>query len=195
LAAWVRPGDKNDYVKLKADKITTVYVDPRAGDAKAECDDIRGHGLTPGIYYDPHWFGPTMLDQVKQVSRFVQVDQILHAGEPVMLDIEEEPFDWTATFIRMYREFLPSRPTSVTVGPGQDSSVVPVATLVRYGMHLYMQLYHGDMSPAPAAEVWPACDDLEAKGLPRDMLHPFYDGAAVPWDYRDGCVFVEERLP
>jgi hypothetical protein len=32
-------------------------------------------------------------------------------------------------------------------------------------------------------------------GYPPNMLHPFYDGARLPADARDGCVFTAERIP
>ena len=52
------------------------------------------------------------------------------------------------------------------------------------GLHWYPQMYYGDMSPADPAAVM-----LEVTRIyPPEMVHPFYDGACVPADARDGCV-------
>jgi hypothetical protein len=78
--------------------------------------------------------------------------------------------------------------------PFKDGTIVPIAALTAdpaHPVHWYPQLYHGDMSPAdPAAVV------LEAsRWYNSNCVHPFYDGAHLPGDSRDGCIFHQGRLP
>lgn len=196
-SAWLYENDPIDLAKIAKYGIKVVYVDPRSGNAKSNCVQLRAAGVTPGIYFDPHWFSvPTIRSQAQTISDFVQKYGILVVGEPVMLDLEQLPQAWLSEFIHWYRAYLPQRPTSITVGPGQDSSVLPVAACVAASMHLFVQLYEGpDMLPAAASKVWPTNDNLEASGYPSDMIHQFYDGKALPWNATGGCIFTLERLP
>lgn len=93
--------------------------------------------------------------------------------------------------MKSYRSYLPSRPTAVTVAPFQ-APVLPIATFVDAGFHCYPQLYYGGMEAADGAAV---ALELARAGFPADRIHPFYDGAALPEDARDGAVFTMERLP
>ena len=180
LAAWMYGGDPPDYAKLSAHGIATVYADPNSGNAKAVTADLRTHGIVPGIYYDPHWYGGlTVQEQAKKISDFVQVAKLIQPGEPVMLDLELLSATWVAAFIKAYRSYLPSRPTAYTNGPFQ-TPVVPVQAILDAGFHWYAQLYYGptpttpDMAPADGAAI---ILEIARAGFPADRIHPFYDGA------------------
>lgn len=192
LAAWLYEQDTPDYTKLSTHGIGVVYLDPRSGNAATVAADLRAHGLAAGIYYCPSWFpGPTPQGHAQLVSDYVQKDGIIVTGEPVMLDLEALSPVWVTAFLKSLRSYLPSRPLAYTNAPFQDQTVVPVATLQQYGIHWYPQTYYGDMSPAdPAAVLLEVC-----RIYPPAMVHPFYDGARLPADARDGCVFTLERLP
>lgn len=205
--AWLYENDPLDLAKIAKYAIEVLYVDPRSGNAADNIKQLRDAGVIPGIYFDPHNFDrPTILAQAQTISDFVQKGQLnadgtytklLQIGEPVMVDLEQLPQAWLSEFIHWYRSYLPSRPTSVTLGPGQDSSIVPVAAFVAAGIHLVVQLYEGTlMTPAPASKVWATNESLVAAGYPRSLIHPFYDGKAFPWNATsDGTIFTSERLP
>jgi hypothetical protein len=193
LGAWVYENNPVDLAKIAKYKIGTVYVDPRSGNAATVTAQLRAAGVTPGIYFDPHWDGGNMTPQQHAgvISNYVQHTGLIEPGEPVMLDMEALSIPWVANFLEEYRDHLPERPTAYTNAPFQNQTVVPVNALKTYGLHWYPQTYYGDMSPADTAAVM-----LEvARIYPPDMVHPFYDGAHLPADARDGAVFTLERLP
>lgn len=191
-AAWLYQNDPPDYAKIAAHGVGVVYVDPRSGNAKAVVDDVRAHGLTPGIYYDPHWTGGiTAKEQAQVVSDYVQKAKLIRTGEPVMLDIELLSIPWVTEFVKAYRSYLPSRPTAVTVAPFQ-TPVLPIGAFIGAGFHCYVQTYYGDMSPADGIA---AVLELVRAGYPAYKVHPFYAGERLPADARDGAVFTMERLP
>jgi hypothetical protein len=192
LGAWLYEDSVPNFAKLGAHKIKVVYIDPRSGNAAATCSSLRANGFTPGIYYVPQWFpGPTPQEHAKKVSDYVQVQKLVQTGEPVMLDLEALSTIWVTAFLKSYRQHLPTRPTAYTNAPFQNETVVPVDVLQQYGLHWYPQMYYGDMSPADPAAVM-----LEVTRIyPPEMVHPFYDGACIPADARDGCVFTCERIP
>lgn len=189
---WDR--DNLDTGKLDAFKAHYVYVDSHTPDAASKCSAIRDIARTPGLYFDPHWVG--LLDPKIQAKRcYDEAMACLHPGEPIMLDVEQLTLAWTTAFIRAIRQHMPYRPISLTFGPGQDTSVIPASYMKHLGLHAYIQLYDDKMNDAPAKQVWPAKRDLEIHGLPVEMIHPVYEGAGVPWDATDGCIFTLSDLP
>lgn len=198
LAAWIYRDSTIDLAKIRAHKIGTVYVDPRSSNAATVCGALRFEGVTPGLYYSPGWFaGPTPQQHAQKLSDYVQKAGIISGGEPVMVDLELLSPPWVRTFLTSLHAHLPRRPLAYTNCPFQNETVVPVATLAGFGMHWYPQLYYGDtlpdgrLRPADAAAVIAEV----ARIYPPELVHPFYDGAALPADARDGCVFTLERLP
>jgi hypothetical protein len=191
-SAWIYQNDPPDYPKLIRYGVSVVYVDPRSGNAKGVIDEMRGHGIVPGIYFDPHWNESlTPKQQAKVISDYVQIAKLIRLGEPVMLDIELLPIPWVEEFVKSYRSYLPSRPTAVTVASFQ-APVIPISAFLSAGFEIYVQLYYGDMSPADGSA---SCLELVRAGYPPSKVHPFYDGKRFPSDARDGAIFTMERLP
>jgi hypothetical protein len=192
LGAWIYKDDT--YVKAICDRhnIGVIYIDPRSGNAQQVAASVRADNRTAGVYYVPGWTpGPTPQQHAQIVSDYVQKAGIIVTGEPVMLDLEQLSIPWVEAFLKSYRQHLPQRPTAYTNEPFQNETVVPVATLQKYGLHWYPQTYYGDMSPADSAAVM-----LEVSRIyDPTMVHPFYDGAHLPADVHDGCIFTLERLP
>lgn len=192
LSAWLYENDPPDYQRIAKYGIGTVYLDPRSQNVVSVAADLRNHNVTPGLYYDPHWNpGLTTLQQAQKISDYVQKGGMIVVGEPVMLDLELLSIPWMTAFVKSYRSYLPSRPTSVTVAPFQ-APVLPIQAFLAAGFDCYPQLYYGDMSPADGAAV---TLELVRAGYPADRVHPFYDGARLPTDARDGAIFTLERLP
>lgn len=195
LAAWLYESDTPDYGKLAAHAIEVVYVDPRSGNAAAVIADLRAHAVAPGIYTAPSWH-PSMDGPMFALWTSQQLNALLpRAGapeaSPFMADLEGVDVSWQTAFLASYRSYEPARPSSATVAPFQGG-LVATGRLAVAGFHLYPQLYYGDMTPADPAGV---LLELARQGFPADRLHPFYDGARLPSDARDGCVFTAERLP
>jgi hypothetical protein len=192
LGAWICRDSTVAVNKCLAHKIGCVYIDPRSGNAAAIAVMLRTAGIVPGIYYAPNWFpGPEPQGHAQIVSDYVQKDGLLAHDEPVMVDLEQLSIPWVEAFLKSYRQHLPQRPTAYTNEPFQNETVVPVATLQQFGLHWYPQTYYGDMSPADSAAVM-----LEVNCIyDPTMVHPFYDGAHLPADAHDGCIFTLERLP
>ncbi len=57
-------------------------------------------------------------------------------------------------------------------------------------MPFFVQLYYGDMRACAAEALLEAALDYEPA-----QVYPFYDGAALPSDSHEGCIFTLERLP
>lgn len=200
LAAWLELDADADLTKCARYGITLVYVDPRSGNAAAQVAKLREGGFNAGIYAAANW--RPELDGAgfaEYVSLFVKalIPQAFplpsqSAGAPVMLDLEAVSIAWTSACLARWRQLRPIRETAYTNEPFKDPSVVPFADLEAAGLHWYAQTYYGSMTPADAAAVM-----LEPArwGFPADRLHPFYDGARLPGDHRDGCVFTLSRLP
>ena len=191
-SAWVYRDSPPDYAKALRYRIDTVYIDPRTWNAPTVCADIRAHALTAGFYYVPGWTpGPTPQEHAKIVSDYVQVNKLLKPGEPVMLDLEQLSIPWVEAFLKKLRAYLPSRPLAYTNAPFQNETVVPVAALEAADAHWFPQLYYGQMQPADAAAVMAEVCRIYDPA----KVHPFHDGAMLPVDSRDCCVFTLERLP
>lgn len=200
-SAWVYEGTIPDPAKAARHGIEVVYVDPRSANAAAAISTLRAAGLTPGIYTSPNWEdalgGAAFADWTNGV-----LNSLLHrvgAAEapPYMADLEGRDVAWQTAFLDRYRQHQPGRPSSATVAPFQGG-YVPTAHLAARGFHLYPQLYYGDPLPdgrLPSADPAGVLLEMARQGFPAAMLHPFYDGAALPSDARDGCVFTLERIP
>jgi hypothetical protein len=184
-----------DRAKITKYAIGTVYVDPRSTNAAEVIASLRAYGVTPGLYECPGWYGnPTPPTFVAAVAAHANelIPRVGASAPPVMLDLEGVSKDWIASAVRLYRKSQPRRPTAFTTEPFQDGTVVPFGALLNANMEWYPQLYHGDMSPAdPAAVILELC----RWGFPAAKIHPFYDGANLPLDHRDGAVFTLERCP
>lgn len=195
-AAWIYLNDQPDYAKLTRNRITVVYLDPRSTNAATVITDLRAHGLVAGIYTVPGWWGTSdpaaYAKTTSDLANRLIPRQRPAEAPPLMLDLEGVSKDWQAETVAAYRRYQPARPTAYTNAPFQDGTVVPTQTLVDAGLHWYVQLYYGNMSPCdPAAALLEVC----RWAYPPTMVHPFYDGARVPGDWRDGCVFTLERMP
>jgi hypothetical protein len=199
---WTQPSvwwdrDALDVAKLDKHQIKYVYVDAHALNSQDCVNQVRAAGRIPGLFFDPHWFGA--LDPAYQAQQiYGRAMQLLHIGEPVMLDLESLTLAWTTSFLRYYHGHMPKRPTSVTFGPGVDTSVIPASYMQSLGMHAHVQLYDGQMHDAPANEVVPAVADIIRHGLAFESVHYFYGGAGIPWNAActpGYCIFTLSDIP
>lgn len=196
-SGWIYQGTAWGDVQQKADAnaIAVVYVDPRSANAAETVGAIRLDGATPGIYVAHNWW-PNTSTVVFATMASNYVEDLLQPDEPVMFDLEPVMTVYAMHLAAEWRKRRQQRPTAVTVAPFQGA-YVPVAALVSRGIHVYVQCYYGDtlpdgrLRPADPAAV---CLEMAREGNPA-FVHPFYDGAALPSDARDGCVFTLERLP
>jgi hypothetical protein len=195
LSCWVYKESVPDRAKITKYQIGQVFIDPRSTNAVEVIASLRQYGVTPGIYECPGWYNnPTPTQFVAQVTAHANelIPRLIASAPPLMLDLEGVSKQWIASAVTLYRKSQPRRPTSFTTEPWQDGTVVPIKELVAAKMDWYVQLYRGDMSPVDAAA---AVLEVCRWGYPPSMIHPFYDGANLPLDHRDGCIFVMERLP
>lgn len=195
LSAWIYKDSTPDYAKLAAYGIGVVYIDPRSANAATVVSDLRTRSFMPGVYTAPDWQpsmdAPTFAKWTSDQLNAVVPRGSLPEAPPYMGDFEGVDPTWQASFLASYRSYQPHRPSSVTVAPFQGG-LIDTHDLAGWSFHLYPQLYYGDMSPADPAAV---LLEMARQGFPAAMLHPFYDGARLPADRRDGCVFTAERLP
>lgn len=206
LGAWLEQGSNPDFTKVADHKIRWLLVNPRPHPNPAAplpvnvLNTIRtfstGTTLGPikaGIYVGRAWTDNASPQQLAAiVSNWITATQ-LKSGEPVMVNLEPIDKVFTRDFITSYRKLRPWRPTSIAVGYGQGA-LVPMEDLARDGMHVYVELYYGDMSPANAAVG--ILDLLRVPGAVAGTLHPFYAGDNLPADrVDDGCVFTLGRIP
>lgn len=195
MAAWLDQDWDPNIDQIIAHKIKTVYVDPRAENAMEAILTLKGHGIVPGLYAVAGWqdTGNTPAEFAKWCS--LQLNHFLPRGTapeapPFMVDIEQpHTTQYTTSFLNAYRTYQPHRPSSYTCEPFQGG-LVPCSMLLGLGFHWYPQCYYGNMDPADIGAVV-----LEAvREFPAQKVHPFYDGARLPSDARDGCVFTLGRL-
>lgn len=196
-SAWAYENSPPLIAVLKAHNIEVEYIDPRSGGAAQACSTLRANGITPGLCYAPNWNpGLTPQAHAKIVSDYVQHGGMILPGEPVMVDLELLSPVWVTAFLKKLRAYLPTRPLSYTNCPFQNETVVPVDALKKYGLHWFPQLYYGpsatdSMPPADgAAVILEVCRIFDPA-----KVHPFYDAARLPADWRDGAIFTQERLP
>lgn len=208
---WMKRGamlykeDPVDWPVADGHGIEVFYVDERATNAAAVLADVVGRGHSGGLYFcaSEEWWPtlPTPAEIVAHVKERVRalIPQAYplstqQRGAPVMLNYEPPRCskDWLAEVLRLYRVALPSRETCVCFPARQDQTVLPLVAMRNAGVHWYVELFYGDMSPDNAAAAM-----LQAARLyPPSMVGPCYDGAALPSDWiDDGVIFVEERIP
>lgn len=193
LAAWIYEDDDVDLAKLAAHRIGVVYIDPRSSNAAAVRDKLRAAGLVCGAYFATDHF-PGLTGQGFALAVSQKLNALLPRGgapeaPPAMLDLEGCDAAWQAQCLQTYRSYQPARPTSYTNAPFQGG-LLPVAAINTARMPMYVQLYYGGMQPADGAAAV-----LDAVRAGVADVRPFYDGAALPSDARDGCVFTLERIP
>jgi hypothetical protein len=194
-SAWIYENTAPDLAKAAANKITLIYIDPRSYNAATVIAMCRVTGIDAGIYAVPNWrpemTGPEFADWVNGLLQDLLPKTAANVeAAPFMADLEGVTTAWMRAFIRRYRQHQPSRPTSITVAPFQGG-LIPTDAIQKAGMHLYPQLYYGPMTPADPSAV---LLEMARQGMPANMLHPFYDGAAIPSDARDGAIFTLERI-
>lgn len=194
-SAWVyenwAPGD-SDAAKLKQHGIELVYIDPRSTNAAEVIQWLHDNGFGYGIYFDPSWFNwPSPLATAKLAAGYLSKLGLNGSFQPVMFDLETKSTAWVTAFLVAWRVLRPTRATAYTNSPFQGG-FVPSLRLRLARVHVYVQLYEGEMQPVDSAA---ALLEIGRQGTPASMLHPFYDGAAIPGDSRDGCVFTYERIP
>ena len=200
LSGWIYQGTGWGEIsgKVAAHGIDTVYVDPRSQNAPQVVADA---GLRAAVYVVAGW--PQVPVDAPQAAVWVsdQLERLIPRGErpralPAMVEFEGTTPSWQAAFLHEYRKYQPRRPSSAAVGALQGGNVAAGAFMVA-GFDLYVETYYGDtlpdgrLRPADAA----ACVLEQARAADPHRVHPFYDGAALPADHRDGCVFTIERLP
>jgi hypothetical protein len=210
-AVWVAQTNSGyDRQKLYQKGITTIYYSPLDPGAAAHIAAVRNEGRMPGLYTDPHWYGLAPDGNTVKYRQQIDADvaRLLHAGEPLMIDLEFVSMSYTTKlflgspsgrglcssipYTPNPTPTQPNRPISYTNMPFQNGTVVPIPDLIKAGVHWYPQLYYGSMAPADAAAV---CLELPRWNFPAVKTHPFYDGALIASDQRDGAYFTAERLP
>jgi hypothetical protein len=195
VMTWIDKDAGVDFAKCRRYGITIILVDARSVNATQVIAEIRAQGLTAALYFATWPQYPVdagaFAAEVSRVSNIL-IPRTGPEAPPLMLDLEQKSKQWIHDCISTYRRYQPHRPTAFTTEPFQDDTVIPMHAIHRAGIHWYVQLYRGDMSPVDSsAAVLEVC----RWGFPADMVHPFYDGARLPADHRDGAVFTLERLP
>jgi hypothetical protein len=193
-SAWLYKGSVPDINKARLFNIQVIYVDPTSNNVEGVIQVIRDNGLVAGAYFADSWTTTTANQFADWISE--TLNDILPKGRmpeapPCMLDFERADRNWQENCLNRYRAHQPARPTSYTNAPFQGK-LVPVSALVKHDIHLYVQLYYGDMRPADQSA---AILELMRYGMPASKTHPFYDGARYSADARDGCYFTLERMP
>lgn len=198
--AWIYENTVPDYPTMRAHGIEGLYVDPRSANAAAVIAGLRANGfLVAGIYVATSWMSGCSPDAFAAAAAQYAHQLVPQAyplatqqeGAPVMLDLEGVTPAWATAAIRSWRKLRPRQETAYTNAPFQGGNV-PTMEIVHADLHVYVQLYYGDMRPAdPAAALL----ELARQGVPPQRLHGFYDGACLPSDARDGCVYTLERIP
>lgn len=195
LSAWVYAGWTLDRDRIARYGIDTIYIDPRADNAHDVIKSLRANQTRPGLYIDPHWQGDDADPHDFADWCSTGLENLLprdgrNPADPFMADLEGFASDWIVAFIIEYRKHQPHRESGATIEPFQGG-LIPTLDLTARGFNIYVQTYYGDMRPADAA----ACVLEQARAGDPLRVHPFYDGAALPPDHRDGCIFTLERLP
>jgi hypothetical protein len=187
---WQATAD--EITKIKQHGITLIYLDPRSQFAASNIQALHAAGIGYGIYFDPGWFNwPSPLATARKASGFLSQLGLNSSDIPIMFDLETTDTGWVRKFLASWRVLRPLRATAYTQQPFQGG-YIPTLALRLARVHVYLQLYYGDMRPAAAAAV---IQEQERRGMPPAMVHPFYDGAALPSDARDGAIFTLERIP
>jgi hypothetical protein len=192
-SAWIYEETMPDIAKARKYGIEVIYVDLRSSNAKSVIERVQGAGLIAGAYFAPDWMPSVsangFADWVSQQLNTLLPKKL--EAPPCMLDLEV-PTQFAVDVITRYRSHQPNRPTSYTNAPFQGN-LVPISTIAKWGLHMYVQLYYGGMQAADASAA--LMEQVRRGGMLSQAIHPFYDGAAYAKDQRDGCYFTLERLP
>lgn len=200
--------------------ISGLGYSPLDPGAKVHMDAVRSEGKQPFLYSDPHWYGLAGDGSALKYRQQLDADcaRLLKPGEMLMVDLEQVSAEYVKRLLNgalgnrgLVGSNNPSSPTGTQAGrplaytnePFKDGTVVPLADIAIAGLHFFPQLYYGDMSPADTGAVvldlarWIESDiSATPKGeLPAAIVHPFYDGARIATDQRDGAYFTAERIP
>lgn len=192
LGAWTDRGWTLDAEGIAAYNLGYVMLDGR-DDVRPVLTSLAGHALG-GCYFVCSW--PELPTDPAAAAKWVSdrlnlllPRQYPTEAPPCMIEFEGRSSGWIESFTVPYRQHQPQRPTAAVVAAFQGGNV-PTSLLTRQ-FQLYVECYYGDMSPADAA----ACVLEQARRLSAWTVRPMYDGANLPADHRDGCVFTLERLP
>lgn len=169
-----------------------IYLDPRSINAAEVIQKLHANGKRYGIYYSPGWDSwPGPLAAARTASKHLSRLGLNGSDQPIMFDLETTNVAWVRRFLAAWRTLRPFRKTAYTNAPFQGG-YVPSLALRLARVDVYIQTYYGDMRPADGAA---ALLEIARQGTPPARLFPFYDGAHIPADARDGCVFTLERIP
>lgn len=197
FSAWTYRGWSLDVDRIHKYAVELVYLDGR-DDVRPTIDELRGAGVGVGVYVVATWpevpANPVAAAQWTANRLDLLVPRAGLSVAPAMIELESTTISYQAEFLREYRRHEPRRPTSVAVAALQGG-LVNVAAIGVAGCDLFVETYYtnpdGTLRPADRA----ACVLEQARRLGADRVHPFYDGADLPYDHlRDGCVFTLERL-
>jgi len=188
---WIDEGHDVEKDKLIAHEIYYPYFSHR--DSRVTNDYLKGvvaQGFSPGIYTAWNWYN------LDPVSYAIKIDNELRrigfgGNPPVCIDIEIHDPHYLTTFFAKWRQIRPTRKTYFTFEGFQGGLLGPVIPeLLTRNLYFVPQLYRGDMSPLEHSPMI----DLLMYGIPGNLLHGFYDAAALPSVWR-GFAFTQERLP
>lgn len=192
-SAWIYKGSVPDVEKAHRFDIKVIYVDPTSENVEHVIDLLHSNGIVAGAYFADSWTtttAPMFADWISETLNTILPRGRMPEAPPCMLDLERQDLAWQKACLTRYRAHQPARPTSYTNAPYQGK-FVPVPDLIKHHMHLYVQLYYGDMRPADPSSA--LLEQLRS-GMPANMIHPFYDGIHYAADSRDGCFFTLERM-
>ena len=156
---------------------------------------VRSFGLLAGCH-----FVPRSTDAISEARRASDMVTALNP-DCVMLDIESHDLAFQRAFVAEYRRLKPGRATDVSFEPrqepewvdsqGKQHGTVAHLTYLNARMHLFPQLFRGDMRPADAkreCEVW-------SSAVGWDQFHLVHGAGLDWWALDDGCLFDAENLP
>lgn len=191
-SAWIYQNTDPDLAAISKHGVDMIWLDPRSTNAAQVIQKLHSAGVSYGLYYAPSWDNwPSPRATAKIASAHLKRLGLNSRTQPIMFDLETQDVAWVRKFLLAWRVLRPTRSTAYTNAPFQGG-YVPSLALKLARVQVYPQVYYGDMRSADGAAV---VLELIRQGTPASMIHPFYDGAAIPADSRDGAIFTLERVP
>lgn len=196
-ACWIDFGNDADYVRLHEHGITEPIYDirdPRI--TKPYLDEVRSHGLEPGVYACWNWpetkdlSGPKFADWVD-----ARVKPLQRSATFPSVHLNDETHDplRIIALLERWRILRPSKKTLWTFEGMQGGLFTrPQAKAVNATNVLYgSQCYTGQMSRLESATV---ALDLVTHGFVASRIQPFLDAAALGYWWA-GTAYTQGRLP
>lgn len=200
---WVDDGNDPNWDLVKHYRMNGLYFacfDQRL--TKTYIDQVKARGFVVGLYMAWNWEQTKNLSGPEQMELFSErLGQIAGpnpaAGHPkIQWNNEEKDTEMIASGLERWRQLRPKHDTSWTLEGMQGGWFSPefVKRILATKVRIVPQCYRGDMSKQ--YDVLAAARDLTKRGIPDNVISPFYDAAILDrLEYWDGFAFTMGRLP